>query len=122
MSDSAIPIVLTLLVAAATAGSMLLLSWLLGRPKKSIVDPTPYECGSRPFQAVEKHTFSVKFYLVAMLFILFDIEVAFLVPWAVAFNGFTEGKGFILGAMAVFLGILEAAFLYIWWRGALQWE
>ncbi len=122
MSDSAIPIVLTLIVAVGVAGSMLLLSWLLGRPKKSILDSTPYECGSKPFEPVEKHRFSVKFYLVAMLFILFDIEVAFLVPWAVAFTRFAESKAFVLGTMAIFLGILEAGFLYVWWRGALEWE
>ena len=122
MSDSAIPIVLAVVVACGVAASMLILSWLLGRPKHDIVDPTPYECGSRPFEPVEKHRFSVRFYLVAMLFILFDIEVAFLVPWAVSFSDFGDAKRVSLLAMVVFLGILEAGFLYIWWRGALEWE
>ena len=57
-----------------------------------------------------------------MLFILFDIEAAFLIPWAVTFKGFTVNKGFVLGEMAVFLGILVAGYLYLWWRGALEWE
>jgi len=86
------------------------------------VDVTPYECGSRPFEAVDKHRFSVKFFLVAMLFILFDIEAAFLIPWAVTFKSFAADKAFVLGEMLVFLGILVAGYLYLLWRGALEWE
>jgi NADH-quinone oxidoreductase subunit A len=122
MTDSAIPILLTIAVAVVTAGAMLGLSFVLGRPKKSIVDRTPYECGFRPFDPIDKHRFSVKFYLVAMLFILFDIEVAFLVPWAVTLAGLGEARTFSLVAMTIFLAALEAGFLYIWWRGALEWE
>ena len=122
MTDSAIPVLLMIAVAVITAGAMLGLSWLLGRPKHSIVDRTPYECGSRPFDPVDKHRFSVKFYLVAMLFILFDIEVAFLVPWAVTLAGLGDERVFALVCMTIFLGALEAGFLYIWWRGALEWE
>jgi NADH-quinone oxidoreductase subunit A len=122
LTDSVIPVVLVIAVACLTAASMLALSAVLGRPKKSRVDPTPYECGSRPFEAVDRHRFSVKFYLVAMLFILFDIEAAFLIPWAVTFQGFASAKMFVLVEMAIFLGILVAGFLYVWWRGALEWE
>jgi NADH-quinone oxidoreductase subunit A len=122
MSDSLLTVVLTLIVAVGTAGVLLLLSWLLGRPKKSVVDLTPYESGSRLFERIASHRFSVKFYLVAMLFILFDIEVAFLYPWAVTLGDFGPMKWFVLGQMVVFLGILEAAFLYVWWRGGLNWE
>jgi NADH-quinone oxidoreductase subunit A len=64
----------------------------------------------------------VKFYLVAMLFILFDIEAAFLYPWAVTFRGFAGDTLFVLGEMAVFLGILVAGFVYLWRRGALEWD
>jgi NADH-quinone oxidoreductase subunit A len=71
---------------------------------------------------VDKHRFSVKFFLVAMLFILFDIEAAFLIPWAVTFKSFTTSRGFVLAEMAVFLGILVAGYLYLLWRGALEWE
>ena len=122
MIDSLSPVVLTIALATAVACTLLLLSWLLGRPKKSQVDKTPYECGARPFESVVKHRFSVKFYLVAMLFILFDIEAAFLYPWAVTFRGFAADRLFVLGEMAVFLGILVAGFAYLWLRGALNWE
>jgi NADH-quinone oxidoreductase subunit A len=122
MSDSNLPVVLTVAMAILVAGSLIGISALLGRPKKSLVDRTPYECGERPFDSVEKHRFSVKFYLVAMLFILFDIEAAFLYPWAITFREFAEQRLFVLAEMAVFLGILVAGFLYLWWRGALEWE
>jgi NADH-quinone oxidoreductase subunit A len=75
-----------------------------------------------PFERVGRHRFSIHFYLVAMLFILFDVEVAFLFPWAVTFRGFAENKLFVLGEMGVFLGILVAGFVYVWKRGALEWE
>jgi NADH-quinone oxidoreductase subunit A len=122
MSDSLVPVLLILVVAAGLSGILLLLSWLLGRPKRSTVDTTPYECGSKPFAPVEAHRFSVKFYLVAMLFILFDIEAAFLYPWAVTFKDFTAERLFVLGEMAVFLGILVLGYVYLWSRGALEWD
>jgi NADH-quinone oxidoreductase subunit A len=127
MEGSLITVVLTIATAAMMIGAMLVASWLV--PKilargwsKAPTDTTPYECGSRPFDAVDKHRFSVKFFLVAMLFILFDIEAAFLIPWAVTFKSFTASRGFVLGEMAVFLGILVAGYLYLLWRGALEWE
>jgi NADH:ubiquinone oxidoreductase subunit 3 (subunit A) len=127
MEGSLITVVLTIATAAALIGSMLVASWLAPRFlgagwTKVKPDITPYECGSRPFDAVDKHRFSVKFFLVAMLFILFDIEAAFLIPWAVTFKSFAANKGFVLGEMAVFLGILVAGYLYLLWRGALEWE
>jgi NADH-quinone oxidoreductase subunit A len=75
-----------------------------------------------PFERVDRHRFSVKFYLVAMLFILFDIEAAFLIPWAVTFRESAASRWFVLGEMAIFLGILVAGYLYLWWRGALDWD
>jgi NADH-quinone oxidoreductase subunit A len=122
MTDSLVPLLLTLLLALITATSMLVLSWLLGRPKRSIVDKSPYECGIPPLDPLERHRFSVKFYLVAMLFILFDIEVAFLIPWAVTLQSFAADKLFVLIEMTVFLGILIVGLAYIWRRGALNWE
>ena len=127
MEGSLITVVLTIVMATVMIGSMLLASTfvprLLGKNwAKTRTDTSPYECGARPFEPVTKHRFSVKFYLVAMLFILFDIEAAFMIPWAVTFKGFTVNKGFVLGEMAVFLGILVAGYLYLWWRGALEWE
>ena len=127
MEGSLITVVLTIAIAAILIGSMLLASWLaprfIGKSWSKVQsDTTPYECGARPFEPVERHRFSVKFYLVAMLFILFDIETAFLLPWAVTFKEFAGQKMFVLGEMAVFLGILVAGYLYLWWRGALDWE
>ena len=127
MEGSLITVVLAIAIAAVLIGSMLIASWLA--PKflsknwsKVIPDTTPYECGSRPFDPVDKHRFSVRFFLVAMLFILFDIEAAFLIPWAVTFKSFAADKLFVLGEMGVFLVILVAGYLYLWWRGALEWE
>ncbi len=122
MSDSLVPVFLALAAAVAVAAAFLVLTHLLGRPRKSQVDRTPYECGVRPFTPAQSHRYSVKFYLVAMLFILFDIEVAFLYPWAVTFRAFDDARLFVLGEMAVFLGILLAGFIYVWRRGALEWD
>src|SRR5262245_65415829 len=115
MTDSLVPVLLLLVVAAVLAGVLLLLSTYLGRPKRSTVDRTPYECGSKPFEPVESHRFSVKFYLVAMLFILFDIEAAFLYPWAVTFHEFTDARAFVLGELGVVFGLLVLDFAYRWW-------
>ena len=122
MPDSLYPVLLTIAIAGTVALSLVVVSALLGRPARSTVDITPYECGSKPFESTTAQRFSVKFYIVAMLFILFDIEAAFLIPWAVTFQSFAQDKLFVLGEMAIFLGILVAGFVYVWWRGALEWE
>ena len=122
MSDSRLTVVLVLAVATGLAAFLLALTHLLGRVRASRVDRTPYECGMAPYEHAERRRFSIHFYLVAMLFILFDIEVAFLFPWAVTFRGFAQDKLFVLGEMLVFLGILVAGFVYLWKRGALEWE
>ena len=122
MPESRLAIVLLVLVAAGMAAFLLALTHLLGRVRGSKVDTTPYECGMAPYERTERHRFSVHFYLVAMLFILFDIEAAFLWPWAVTFKDFAANKLFVLGEMVVFLGILIIGFIYIWKRGALEWE
>ena len=122
MTDSLVPVLLIVGTATVVALSMVLISHWCGRPSRSAVDRTPYECGSTPFDSARKHRFSVHFYLVAMLFILFDIEAAFLFPWAVTFRDFAADRMFVLGEMAVFLGILVAGYAYVWKRGALDWE
>jgi NADH-quinone oxidoreductase subunit A len=122
MYDSLWPMLLVIGMAAVVAASMIGLGFLMGRPRRSAVDKTPYECGARPYERVAKHRFSIHFYLVAMLFILFDIEAAFLIPWAVTFKSFAANRLFVLGEMAVFLGMLIAGFAYLWSRGALEWE
>jgi len=109
-------------VALGLPAALLVLTHILGRVRNSRVQLSPYECGIKPFERVERHRFSMHFYLVAMVFILFDIEAAFLFPWAVTFRDFAADKMFVLAEMVVFLGILVAGFLYLWWRGALEWE
>ncbi len=122
MPESRLAIVLLVMTATVMAAGLIVLTHILGRIRRSRVDTTPYECGMKPYTRVERHRFSVHFYLVAMLFILFDIEAAFLYPWAVTFKQFAADKLFVLGEMAVFLGILIVGFVYIWKRGALDWE
>jgi NADH-quinone oxidoreductase subunit A len=120
--DSRLAIVLLVMAATGMAAGLIVLTHILGRVRRTRVDTTPYECGMKPYKRVERHRFSVHFYLVAMLFILFDIEAAFLYPWAVTFNEFDANRLFVLGEMAVFLGILIVGFIYVWKRGALEWE
>ena len=94
------------------------LSSLLGRRRVTPQKMLPYECGMDPVGPA-RNPFSVRFYLIAMLFIIFDIEAVFLYPWAVIFQ---ELKVFGLIEMAVFIAILLIGFIYIWKRGALEWE
>ena len=126
MSESRLTVVLLVANAFVLAAGMMLASHFLpklfNRGKVKPVDRSPYECGMEPFDSIERHRFSIHFYLVAMLFILFDIEAAFLFPWAVTFRDFASDKLFVLGEMAVFLGILVTGFAYVWKRGALEWE
>ena len=125
MEGSLITVALTIGTAAAMIGVMLLASWLapkvVGRGWSKVrTDVTPYECGSRPFDAVDKHRFSVKFFLVAMLFILFDIEVVFLYPVGVILNA--ADSVFVLVEVVIFVVLLIVAFVYAWRRGALDWK
>jgi len=122
VTDSLVPVLLIMGVATVVAGALVVLSYLVGRPKRAHIDGSPYECGATPYAQARAHRFSVHFYLVAMLFILFDIEAAFLIPWAVTFREFAVNRMFVLGEMAVFLGILIVGFVYLWKRGALEWE
>ena len=122
MTDSLVPVLMIVGMSTVVATSLLVVGSIMGKPKRSVVDRTPYECGATPYERVESHRFSMHFYLVAMLFILFDVEVAFLIPWAVTFNDFAANRMFVLGEMAVFLGILVVGFIYLWKRGALEWE
>ena len=121
MANSLLPVILVILTAAGMAGGMLILTHIFGRVRRSRVDTTPYECGMKPYERMAGHRFSVHFYLVAMLFILFDIEAAFLWPWAVTFKEFAEDRVFVLVEMGVFLGILMIGFVYAWDNGALEW-
>jgi NADH-quinone oxidoreductase subunit A len=113
-----LPLLMQILVAMGLAGAMVLLSSFVGKHRYSRVKFQPYECGMNPIGDARQR-FSVKFYLVAMLFILFDVEAVFLYPWAVVFRelgmfGFLE--------MLVYIGIVLVGFFYVWKKGALEWS
>ena len=112
------PILLFILVAIAIGVVPLALGKLLGPSRPDPEKLSPYECGFEAFEDA-RMKFDVRYYLVAILFILFDLEIAFLFPWAVALNDIGLA-GFL--AMMLFLGILVVGFVYEWMKGALQWE
>jgi len=112
------PVLLQGLIAMAVATAMLGISYLLGKKVRNRVKDSPYECGIVPTGSARER-FSVKFYLVGMLFILFDIEAIFLYPWAVVYR---ELKMFAFCEMFVFIVLVLSGFFYIWKKGALDWS
>jgi NADH-quinone oxidoreductase subunit A len=113
-----LPILIFLAIATGLAAVMVLASLLVARQKPDTEKLSPYECGFAAFEDT-RGRFDVRFYLVAILFIIFDLEVAFLFPWAVSL-----GNVGIFGfwSMMFFLGILTVGFIYEWKKGALEWE
>ena len=112
------PILVHLIIVVAVALAILALSAWVGVHRPSREKLSPYECGIQPVGDARER-FSVSFYLVGMLFILFDVEAVFLYPWAVVYktlhwSGFTE--------MLIYIGILLAGYIYIWKKGALDWS
>jgi len=107
----------------ANAVMMLALSHFAGPRRPTQIKGTPYESGMPPLGDARER-FSVKFYMVAMLFIVFDIETVFLIPWAAIYKGgvASVSTGFLLVEMIVFLVILAIGYVYVWKRGALQWD
>jgi NADH-quinone oxidoreductase subunit A len=115
-----IGIAVAFILSAIITGGMVALASTLGRKKPSTVKSEPFECGQRPFSS-PGGKLAIKFYLTAILFILFDVELVFLYPWAVIYReaGFqTTG----LVEMLVFLGILMVGYVYAWDNGALKWR
>ncbi len=117
-SETYFPILVQVILAMLLAAGMLGASAVLGYRVRNRVKDTPYECGIQPVGSTRER-FSVKFYLVAMMFILFDIETIFLYPWAVVYR---ELKLFAFFEMLVFIALVLAGFLYIWKKGALAWS
>ena len=113
-----VPILVLLALASVVAAVFVLGSVLLGPSHKNPRKNMPFECG-HPSIGYTKRRFAVKFYGIAVLFILFDIEAVFLYPWAVVFN---ELKLFALVEMLIFLGILFLALWYVWAKGGLEWD
>jgi len=112
------PVVVQALIAMAVAAGMLGASYILGKRVRNRVKDMPYECGITPVGNARER-FSVKFYLVGMLFIVFDIEAIFLYPWAVVYR---ELKMFGFVEMLVFIVLILSGFYYIWKKGALDWS
>lgn len=121
MLQTYIPILLVIAFVVANAILMLGLSHVLSSYRPTPVKLAPYESGM-PVLGDARERFSVKFYLVAMLFILFDIETVFMLPWAAAFNQLREIRGLLLIEMFVFVTILAVGYFYVWKRGALEWD
>jgi NADH-quinone oxidoreductase subunit A len=112
------PILVFLGVATGIGMLLLALGFLIGQGQKDAEKLSPYECGFEAFDD-SRMKFDVRYYLVAILFIIFDLEIAFLFPWAVSLD--TVGK-FGLLSMALFLAILVVGFIYEWKKGALEWD
>jgi NADH-quinone oxidoreductase subunit A len=112
------PVLLQGLIAMTIAGALLVVSYLLGKKVRNRVKDMPYECGIAPTGSARER-FSVKFYLVGMLFIVFDIEAVFLYPWVVVFRDF---KMVAFVEMLIFIGLVLAGFFYAWKKGALDWS
>ena len=112
------PVLVFLGVATGIGALLLVLGFLIGRGSKDAEKLSPYECGFEAFDD-SRMKFDVRYYLVAILFIIFDLEIAFLFPWAVSLD--TVGT-FGLLAMALFLAVLVVGFIYEWKKGALEWD
>lgn len=112
-----LPLLIHMIVVGIVACGMVLLSWLIGWRRPTRAKMAPYECGMAPIGDARER-FSVKFYLVGMLFILFDVEAVFLYPWAVILR---DLKMFGFWEMLVYIGIVLVGFFYIWKKGVLDW-
>jgi NADH-quinone oxidoreductase subunit A len=116
--DNYLPILIFLAVAGGFGLLLLALGWVLGPRRPDGEKVSPYECGFEAFED-SRTKFDVRYYLVAILFIIFDLEIAFLFPWAVSLDGI---GGFGLLSMGVFLAVLVIGFIYEWKKGALEWD
>ncbi|HSS46465.1 MAG TPA: NADH-quinone oxidoreductase subunit A [Burkholderiales bacterium] len=118
MLENYFPILLFIIVGLAVGVGPVVLGWLIAPNRPDSEKLSPYECGFEAFEDA-RMKFDVRYYLIAILFILFDLEIAFLFPWAVALK---EIGTFGFVAMLVFLAVLVVGFIYEWVKGALEWE
>jgi NADH-quinone oxidoreductase subunit A len=116
--DTYFPVLVQITIAVVVAGALVALSYLIGKRVKDRVKDSPYECGIAPTGSARER-FSVKFYLVGIVFILFDIEAVFLYPWAVVYR---ELKMFAFVEMLLFVVLILVGFFYVWKKGALDWS
>jgi len=113
-----LPILVFLVIATVISGGAMIASWLVAKQKPDAEKLSPYECGFEPFSDT-RGKFEVRYYLVSILFIIFDLEVAFLFPWAIVLGDIGM---FGFWSMMIFLGVLTIGFIYEWNKGALEWE
>ncbi|GKT12211.1 MAG: NADH-quinone oxidoreductase subunit A [Thiomicrorhabdus sp.] len=118
MLENYLPVLVFIVLGALFGVGPILIGYLLGPKKPNAEKNSPYECGFEAFEDA-RMKFDVRFYLVAILFIIFDLEIAFLFPWAIVLD---EIGTFGLLAMGVFLSLLVVGFIYEWRKGALEWE
>ncbi len=118
MLENYLPVLIFILIGVVFGAIMMGVGFLLATSKPDSQKLSPYECGFEAFEDA-RMKFDVRFYLVAILFIIFDLEIAFLFPWAVVLRDIGL---FGFGAMMLFLTILVVGFIYEWKKGALQWE
>ena len=117
-SETYFPVLVQIALAVLVAGALVALSFFVGKRVKDRVKDSPYECGIAPTGSARER-FSVKFYLVGIVFILFDIEAVFLYPWAVVYR---ELKMFAFVEMLLFIVLVLVGFFYVWKKGALDWS
>jgi len=118
MLENYLPVLVFMVVGIAIGGIMIVLGFVLSPYRPDSEKLSPYECGFEAFEDA-RAKFDVRYYLVAILFIIFDLEIAFLFPWAVVLSDIGM-FGYV--AMTIFLGILVIGFIYEWKKGALEWE
>ncbi|NOZ36556.1 MAG: NADH-quinone oxidoreductase subunit A [Gammaproteobacteria bacterium] len=118
MLENYLPVLIFIIVGVVVGGVMIALGFVMGPYRPDDQKLSPYECGFEAFEDA-RMKFDVRYYLVAILFIIFDLEIAFLFPWAVVLEKIGV---FGYAAMVVFLGILVVGFIYEWKKGALEWE
>jgi NADH-quinone oxidoreductase subunit A len=116
--ENYLPVLIFLIIGVLIGVVAPAIGYFLGPRRADAEKDSPYECGFEPFESA-RMKFDVRYYLVAILFIIFDLEIAFLFPWAVVLD---ELGGFGLMAMVIFLGLLVVGFIYEWKKGALEWE
>ncbi len=118
-----LPILIVFIFVAGFAVTNIVLSHVIGKRKNTRAKLMPYECGMDPVGSAHQR-FSVKFYLIAMLFILFDIEAVFLLPWAVVFKklSHTISRPFVFFEMMIFVAVLLVGYVYVWKKGLFEWN
>jgi NADH-quinone oxidoreductase subunit A len=117
-----LPVLIMMAAGVAIGGAVLLIASLLGPRLPNKTKDSPFECGIPALDVGSNKRVSVRFYLVAILFLLFDVETVFFYPWAVVFKKFISSGDLILMQMIVFIGVLLVGYVYILRKGALNWE